>query len=370
MFKKTIAFFLSLICLFALAAPAAQATQWPTKDFTTAPVPDFICPPELELLFVGKGITEGNVLTDSMLILHKGNLVYERYAGGWDKDKPHAMYSVTKSVVSALVGVAIQEGKIKSVQDKVIDYYPDAVIAPGEESKKDMTIEHLLTMTSGLPGDSDKTDVSWWDAKDSGKAAFETPQKAQPGKRFSYSSGPSMQTLACLISRAVGKNLFDYAKEKLFGPLGMTSVTWDAAADGNTYGGFGLSMTSRDMLRFGYLYLNEGNRDGQQILLEGWVTATAPPSLGGKNYGYLFWDVSYPCGLPRAYQCKGTFGQFILVVPEWDAVIVRTGSAGPITRSANELAYKNSLFDAIFVKLIRLLMPLEGLPLAYFRAAV
>ena len=288
------------------------------------------------------GTLQGGPKTEGLLVLYKGEIVYERYARGWDKDTPHQMFSVTKSVLSALVGVAIGEGKIKSVDQKVIDFFPDAVIAPGQESKRDMTIGHLLTMTSGLPGDSDGWDglPLWWEAEDSGLAAFEIPQYTEPGLRFNYNSGCGVHTLACLVSRSVGMNLFEYAKLKLFGPLGMTSVTWEAAADGNSYGGFGISMTPWDMARFGYLYLNNGVWEGKQIIPADYIAATSPPSERHPEFGYLFWTFNKYKNFPGTYEANGAFGQYIDIFPAYDLVIVRTGDLGWLFEAVATLGVK------------------------------
>jgi len=375
--KKTIAFVLSALCLFACMAMPAYAKE--QRAFPSAqeffprgePMPWYQVP-LLELDFMGRGITNGNVFNDSVLVLRKGELVYERYARGWDKDTPHQMFSVTKSVLSALVGIAIQDKKLKGVGQKVIEFYPGAKIAPGQESKRDMTIEHLLTQSSGLPGDSDNESnaVIWWEAGDSGRAAFEFPQVAAPGERFSYSSGPGMQTLAGLLTRAVGENLFEYAKRKLFGPLGMASVRWDAAADGVNYGGFGLSMTPRDMLRFGYLYLNKGSWNGKQILPEWYVAASAPPSPRNEEYGYLFWNYSKRSPEDGSFEASGSFGQFICILPEEDTVMVRTGSAGPATRTVCGAMLQSKLVETLFMGIVYPLVPLKGVPLKYFMEAL
>ena len=375
--KKAIALILSILCLLAcMAMPVCAREQraFPSarEFFPAGEALPWYQVPGVELDFVLRGITNGNVFNDSVLVLHKGELVYERYARGWDKDAPHQMYSVTKSVLSALVGVAIQDKKLKGVNQKVIDFFPGAVIAPGQECKRDMTIEHLLTQTSGLPGDSDKEaeGFPWWEAGDTGKAAFEIPQAAAPGERFSYSSGPGMQTLAGLLTRAVGENLFTYAKRKLFKPLGMDSVAWDAAPDGVNYGGFGLSMTPRDMLRLGYLYLNNGNWAGKQILPEWYVAATPPPSPRNEEYGYLFWNYSKNSPEDGSFEASGSFGNFICVLPEEDMVMVRTGSAGPATKTVSGAMLKNKLVEAIFMGVVYPLAPLKGVPLQYFMEAL
>jgi len=372
--KKTIALILSVLSAAAPFAPVAQA-QGPflpsaAEFFPAAQAPRGFRPLLTELFLVGRGITNGNVFNDSVLVLHKGELIYERHARGWDKDTPHQMYSVTKSVLSALVGIAIAEGKLSGVDQKVVDILKNITIAPGQEAKRDITIEHLLTQTSGLPGDSDDeaNAVAWWDAKDSGKAAFEMPQVARPGERFAYSSGPGMQTLAALLTNAVGENLFSYAKRKLFGPLGMNSVLWDAAADGVNYGGFGFSMSPRDMLRLGYLYLNEGKWNGKRILPAGYVEAGKPRPLLGETYGYAFWNSFGNGRYPGSYHASGSFGNFIFIMPGEDTVIVRTGSAGPATRTVSRGMGSSKAVEAIFMGIVYPLVPLKGVPLDYFIA--
>ncbi|MCL2106831.1 MAG: beta-lactamase family protein [Oscillospiraceae bacterium] len=326
----------------------------------------------LEGYFMLLGIKNGQLFTDSLLVIHQGELVYERHAGGWDMDTPHQMYSVTKSVVSALVGVAILDEKIESVQQKAIEFFEDDVtIAPGQESKREITIEQLLRSTSGLPGDSDNgAHVEWWTAEDSGVAAFETPQVAAPGERFAYSSGPGLQTLACLISRAVEDNLFEYAKRKLFEPLGMSSVIWDSADDGNNYGGFGLQMSARDMMRLGLLYLNNGCWDGGQLIPAAYIEASQPPPGDPDSYGYTFWNFTKLSRYDSAYMASGSFGQLICIMPEQDIVFVRTGSAGPMTSFVSGAAYENAIADFFLMGLIFPFLPLQGIPIDYFRASL
>jgi len=340
-----------------LASASEKAEAWPTEEFSAPCLPRLGTGLAMEGAYGLIGLMHGGPVTAGILVLHKGNIVYERYGRGQNKNTPHEMYSVTKSVVSALVGIAIAEGKIKSVDQKVVDFFPDAKIAPGQESKRSMTVKHLLTMTSGLPGDGDDNDHNWWDAKDSGKAAFETPQYTKPGERFNYNSGAAMQTLACLVSRAVKMNLFEYAKSKLFKPLGMASVTWDAAADGSNYGGFGLSMTARDMARFGYLYLKQGSWDGKQIIPASYIAATSPPSQHHPEFGYLFWTFNKYSRFEGTYEANGSFGQYIDVFPEWDTVVVRIGDMGWLFETAATIGVKYLGFDSILPKGV----PLEAI---------
>ncbi|MCL2300524.1 MAG: beta-lactamase family protein [Firmicutes bacterium] len=373
MHLKRAARIFSALCLLACLSLPAYAKEPSAKEFFPAgkALPWYEIP-GLELDFVGRGITNGNVFSDSVLVLKGGEIVYERYAPGWDKDTPHQMYSVTKSVMSALVGAAIQDGKLTGVKQKVCTFFPGASIPAGQESKRDMTVEHLLTQTSGLPGDSDKEAEGhpWWEAKNTGKAAFEIPQVAAPGERFSYSSGPGMQCLAGLLTKAVGENLFAYAQRKLFKPLGMTSVKWDAAPDGVNYGGFGISMTPRDMLRLGYLYLNKGSWNGKQILPAWYVAATPPPSPRNWEYGYGYWNYSDDSPNDGSFEASGSFGNFICVLPAEDTVMVRTGSAGPATKAVSGLMLSGDAVRAVFMAVVYPLAPLRGIPLDYFMEAL
>ena len=339
--SRIVAFLLSLLSAYQLHTAPEGTGAWPTREFTESPM-GWTGGALAETAYGIIGTLQGGPRTEGLLVLHKGRLVYERYARGWDRDTPHPVFSVTKSVISALAGIAIGEGHIRSTEQKVVDFFPDAVIRPGQESKLDMTVGHLLTMASGLPGDSDGWEglPAWWEAEDSGLAAFEIPQYTEPGARFNYNSGCGVHTLACLISRAVGMNLFEYAQEKLFGPLGMASVTWEAAADGSSYGGFGISMTPRDMARFGYLILHNGRWEGRQIIPEDYLAAAAPPSERHSEFGYLFWTFNKYADFPGTYEANGAFGQYIDIFPGRDLVIVRTGSLGWLFESAARLGIR------------------------------
>jgi len=253
----------------------------------------------------------------SMLISKNGYLVTEIYYGSADRDTVMPMYSITKSVLSALVGIAIDEGYIESAEQKICDFYPDVEIAEEDFGKKEMTIKHLLTMSSGIVADE------LWDmfdgVSDIGEFIFSYQYENAPGEVFKYDSA-ALQILACILQKQTGMTLYEYATEKLFKPLGITSVTWDADQNGVNYGGSGIQMTPRDMVRFGELYLNDGVWDGKRILSSDWIAETITPSEKDKGYGYLFWlEYDYPI-----YSAYGAFGQRIHVVPEHDMVIVFT----------------------------------------------
>jgi len=312
---------------------------WPTEEFQTKRKPLNVNAKAIKMGLELKGLLVGGSKTDSLLILHKGKIVHEAYFNGYDKNKPHVQFSVTKSVVSALVGIAMGEGYINSVQDKVAAYFPKAVIPEGQENKKEMTIEHLLTMTSGIDTDPHWDTFTGEALQDGAQWIFTLPQKRAPGTKFRYDNmAPSI--LGGIIEKATGQRLLDYAQQKLFGPLGMTSVTWETAGDGLPFGAFGIFMTPRDMARFGYLYLNLGRWEGKQIIPADFVVKTPPRSMSVMGYGYLFWNYTLS-PFSGSYEAQGMNGQNIIIMPKKDLVIVRTAQTRPIDGA---LAKLGSLF--------------------------
>ena len=328
MTKKVLAFALGVCMAFAFFCPAAFAAGFPTEDFEAGKASGWLRPGLFKLIYAYDNFRHGPVKFDSFLVLQKGKLVYEKYYNGYDKDTPHYMASVTKSVVSALIGVAIGRGDIGGVDDKVVDYFPEAKTMPSwQESKADMTIEHVLLMKSGILTETEEEWDGFFadDQADSALYAFLLPQKSAPGETWAYeSAAPSI--LLGIIERASGVDALAYARAHLFGPLGMTSVKWETAADGLPFGGFGIDMTPRDMLRFGYLYLQEGNWDGEQIIPAAYVAATKPATKARDGYGYLFWNHAV---IPYLgfYEANGAAEQHIIIYPRLDMVIVYTSDS-------------------------------------------
>ncbi|MDR1927832.1 MAG: beta-lactamase family protein [Oscillospiraceae bacterium] len=298
---------------------------WPDEDFTVAdPASMGVNAKQLDNRLALAEKLNGAQYSDSFLVLRGGRLVYERYFNGYDENTPHYLASVTKSFISALTGIAIRDGYVQGVDQKVADFFPEAVIT--EESKRDMTIEHLLTMTSGLHGDAAGDD--FWEevytSDNPGKVVFELAQTDLPGEKYSYDS-MAVNLLAFLLARAVGKDLFSYAKEVLFEPLGMDSVVWGATDTGWYEGGYGIDVTPRDMLRFGYLYLNQGRWKDTQILPVEWVLQSPSKTQNFLGYGRLFWNERFN-NFQGFYQANGANGQFINIYPSLDMVVVQTSN--------------------------------------------
>ena len=302
--------------------PPDKYGVWPTDEFT---------PGTPESQGIRAGLLDWHMRlaekeTDSFAVLRRGVLVYEHYNGDMDADTPHYLASCTKGVLSVLAGIAVKDGYIEGPDQKVLDFYPGFQPAPGEEAKRDMTVQHLLTMTCGLEDtryeDGDDP-AAWWNAQDSGLAALAQPLEAPPGEVYRY-SGACYQLLAGVIARATGKSVQDYAQEALFAPLGITTAEWDCAADGSPFAAGGLALSSRDMLRFGYLLLNEGRWEDREILSADWIAQSRAKNKKPNGVGRMFWNDRWNPGLD-CYELRGAQGQFICVYPTLDMVVVRMG---------------------------------------------
>ncbi len=320
--------------------PPDKYHVWPTDQFETGDAPWWLPTYLLRPAYTLRGSIFSGTKNEGIVVLYKGKLVHEWYGKGWDKNALHPVYSVTKSVVHALVGIAIEEGYIKSVQDKIVDYFPGIDIKVAPELKKQITIEQMLTMTSGIAGDfenqfadynaqprtkeeNEKLDQLY--EEDSLKFLLEyCSMTAEPGERWNYSS-MSTGILLGMIAAAIDQPLEDFVDERLFGPMGITHYDWGSYPDGTYAGGGGLALTPRDMAKFGYLYLNYGRWEDRQLVPADWVAQCSPTSKSPYGYGRLFWNV--PFSPVKAYAANGAYGQYLDIVPGQDLVIARTATS-------------------------------------------
>ena len=302
---------------------------WPTTEFVTGtPESQGIRGRQLDFRLT---LSPWKKTLDSFAVLRRGVLVYEYYSGDMTPDTPHYQASITKAFVSVLTGIAIKEGHIEGPDQKVLDFFPEVQI--DDERKRGMTIEHLLTMTCGLEDTWYEDDdlAAWWnacaspgEALDSGLAVLAQPMEADPGEVYRYSSA-CYQLLGGVIARATGQNLFDYARETLFVPLGITTAQWECAADGSPFAAGGLVLSTRDMLRFGYLLLNEGRWEDREIVPADWVVQSRAKNNKPNGVGRMIWNDRWNPGLD-CYECRGAHDQFICVYPSLDMVAVHTAS--------------------------------------------
>ena len=260
-----------------------------------------------------------------ILVARHGRLVVERYFGGSAGHRLHNLKSASKSVLAALAGMAIEQGLL-NLDQPIADLLPEAADLD-DEGKRKITVRHLLTMTSGLESTSFGNYGSWVSSSNWVRAALARPLQAEPGTRFSYSTGGT-HLLSATLFRAAGRSTHDFAREHLFAPLGIRRSAWARDRQGVHMGGNNLSLLPRDMLKFGQLYLNRGRWDGEQLLPWQWVDESTRPGLVGPRgrgriyggYGYLWWLRGHR--ERGAYIASGYGGQYIYVAPSEDLVVV------------------------------------------------
>jgi CubicO group peptidase (beta-lactamase class C family) len=303
------------------STPSTTSAYWPTEGWrTSTPQEQNMDAEKLAQMisFVG----EQNIGLHSLLIVQHGYIVSETYFQYNSETTKHELYSCTKSFTSALVGIAIDKGYISGVDQPVLSFFPEQTFDDTDELKQSMTLEDLLTMSSGLDwNEGDQTYTAMYQSSDWVKFVLDKPMAVQPGSRFLYNSGVS-HVLSAIVQQKTGMNTLEFAQKNLFDPLGIDAV-WEKDSQGIPIGGWGLQLTPRDMAKLGYLYLHNGNWDGQQIVSTDWVKASIQKHTGTDGdlgYGYQWWIDSST----SAFTALGLFGQTIYVIPDLDLVIVTT----------------------------------------------
>jgi CubicO group peptidase (beta-lactamase class C family) len=274
----------------------------------------------------------------SLLIVRNGRLVLEEYFGGHDAEELHELQSVSKSVTSALVGIAIEMGKVKGVDEKVLSFFPDVKSIDNlDDRKRRMALEDLLTMRSGTDYHERGSDSPHHqlNRKSRGWTEFilDRPMISEPGTKFRYDSGAVILTSAIIQAR-YGVHADAFAAEHLFAPLGIEGYRWYKNAEGHPHTGGGLHLRSQDMARFGLLYLRDGRWNGKQVVPSDWVAASLslhvefdPSNRGTIGYGYWWWVLPPDPegeGEQNIYGAFGFKGQYIFLVPEHDMAVVVT----------------------------------------------
>jgi CubicO group peptidase (beta-lactamase class C family) len=261
----------------------------------------------------------------SLLVSHRGNLVLERYFNGARATQLANIKSASKSVISALVGIAIAKGHIKGVEEKAAAYFPE-LAADKDPMKRGISIEDLLTMRSGLESTSGRGYGAWVQSKHWVRYVLQRPLIDPPGTRVEYSTGSS-HLLSAIVTKATKQSTWQFAQEELAKPLGFSLAKWPTDPQGIYFGGNDMLMTPRQMIEFGELYLNDGKIGDRQIIPKNWIEKTQVGrgrSRWGsdREYGYGFWIREFDSH--KSYYAWGYGGQFVFVVPAKDLVIVTT----------------------------------------------
>ena len=260
----------------------------------------------------------------SFMLLRHGCVVAEGWWHPYRPESPHMLYSLSKSFTSTAVGLAVAEGLLK-VEDPLLKFFPQD--APQEISINlaAMQVRHLLSMSTGHHLDTTEAIMV---TPDPIKTFLGLPVEHEPGTYFVYNSGASFM-LAAIVQKLTGQTLVEYLTPRLFEPLGIAGAVWESHPNGVNFGGWGLNIKTEDIARFGQLYLQKGQWQGQQLIPADWVAAASAKQVPNEaepnpdwqqGYGYQFWR----CRPAASYRGDGAFGQFCIVMPEQDAVLAIT----------------------------------------------
>lgn len=269
-----------------------------------------------------------------IIIIKNGYLVTD-YNQSYLKKDIHHIHSCTKSIISALIGDAIEDGYIKNINQNVLNFFPEYKnIKNLDKRKRKLTLYHLLTMSSGMKW-CDNPNINSNEMSNSPNWAqyvLDQPMIEEPGQVWNYNSGGS-QLLSVIIQKTTGKSAQAYSTEKIFKPLGITKVNWWKDQKGHSTAGWGLHLTSFDIAKIGYLFLQNGRWKDKQVISEYWVKESTKNQISvesgfgnGSGYGYQWWVYT---DLPfYAYKAWGSFGKhsvMIIVIPNLDMVVVLAG---------------------------------------------
>jgi len=321
--------FFALFIENAVCEQPKKREYWPTSGWKTS-TPEQQGMDSAKLLIADEFIQ--NRLPDafSLLVVKNGYLVFEKYYSWGSPEKIAVVHSVTKGVTSALIGIALAKGYLNSVDQKIIEFFPEYFADEIDPRKNEIRIKHLLTMSTGFSwNDWGPVMREWYTSSNWARFTIQLPLENSPGDVFNYNSSTS-HLLSIILSKSTKISTLDFAKKSLFEPLGIQSAYWHQDPQGYCIGGFGLGLSARDLAKIGFLYLNNGYWNGQSIVPEYWVKestdqqiqAVSHPIYGAFGYGYQWWVKNVDgCSSFRAW---GRRGQFIVIVPKLDLVIAVT----------------------------------------------
>lgn len=276
-------------------------------------------------------LDERSVECHSIMVVRHGRVVAEAWWAPFSRDRPHLLYSLTKSFIPIAVGFAVADGRL-GLDDLVVDVLPDHVPAGVSPWARQLSVHHLLTMTTGHRGD---TLAEAWalEPADLVRGFLRVPAEDPVGTRHAYNN-PTSFVLARMVERATGRSMPDLLDDRLFGPMGVGRPEWDRVASGATFGFHGLHLTTEAVAAFGELLLRHGSWRGRQLVARDWLelatrrhVQTLPTGDGWRTadwlqgYGYHFWMSRH------GYRADGAMGQYCLVVPEHDLVVAITAAA-------------------------------------------
>lgn len=321
-----------IILFLALAFSCSQRQNTITGDLPVS-TPEAEGVSSAGILKFIDSLDRGRNEIHSFIIVRHGKVISEGWWNPYGKDLKHVMFSVSKSFTSVGVGLAIRENKL-ALTDKVASFFSQSLPDTLSDYMKEMTVQDLLKMSTGM--NADPLFQAMGGSTDWPKTFLSSPVENKPGSVFKYNNMATFM-LSAIVQKATGEKLFDFLKPRLFEPMGIKNVTWDERPAGFTLGAIGLRIQSNDMAKFGQLLLQRGKWNGQQLVPESWIEEASSFKIesndpGNKNprekndwaqgYGYQFW-----LGRNNSFRADGLGGQFIIVLPEKDAVVVLTASS-------------------------------------------
>jgi CubicO group peptidase (beta-lactamase class C family) len=313
----------SLACAGAVIGATAAAPPAPVAFPRSTPEAQGVSSSAL-LAFVEEADQKLDALHSFTLVRH-GQVVAEGWWSPYAANEPHMLFSLSKSFTSTAVGLAIADGKL-TVEDPILKFFPDDAPAAPSTNLKAMRVRDLLTMSTGHH-DEDIKDFPFASEQSLVKKFLSLPVAHKPGTFFVYNT-PATYMLSAIVQKVTGQTVLDYLRPRLFEPLGIENPTWDASKQGISLGGFGLSVRTEDIARFGQLYLQKGQWQGKQLVPAAWVedatsrhmsNGSSPDSDWEQGYGYQFWRCRH-----GFYRGDGAHGQYCIVMPQYDAVIAIT----------------------------------------------
>jgi len=327
-------------CSEAVSAQGAAESIWPINEWqTSSPEKQGMDSRKLvnlvdfgaARLLTSPGVALSSRL-DSLLVVRHGKIVAEAYYAPYTAGIPHAVNSVTKAVISTLTAIASKDGLLDSPIHRALDFFDRRSIANVDDRKEAITIQSLLDMTSGIEWTEplDGRPDSMFEMERSPNwvnFVLNRPMSSAPGETFNYNSG-NPHLLSAIITKLTGMSALEYAKIKLFDPLGISDVYWRHDPQGISTGGFGLYLQARDMAKIGYLYLRNGAWKGTQLLPSAWIDNVTHATVDMHEswapelrYSDLFWTLPEK----HVYMAVGYHGQVIMICPDSDVVAVTTG---------------------------------------------
>jgi CubicO group peptidase (beta-lactamase class C family) len=302
-----------------------SAEYWPDRDWRTS-TPEEQGIDSALIADMLEHIAHQQIDIHSFLLIRNGYLVTEVYVNPYSPEIPHQLFSCTKSIISALIGIARDEGYIGEVDQKMLDFFGEIRIKRPDAERQEITLAHLLTMTSGL---KPTPSFPLYQYAEPIPFVVNLPMTSTPGEEFAYNSA-AVHLLAAIIRQTAGTDVLSYAQTKLFTPLGISDVVWEADSTGLQFGPTGLRLTPRALAKLGYLYMQDGVWNGDQIISKEWIEESTQhhvDTVGKMNaaendgYGYLWWMSGF-----EGFSAHGFGGQYLFVLPESEMIIVFTGA--------------------------------------------